>query len=221
MKATKSESISHAPGSRQLSARDPRRLLQAPFVYKTFQRAVGAEKARRHFIQDIVAPIVGTRILEVGCGPGNNCKWIPHGVDFVGCDTFTPYIEYAREHHGQWATFYDVGVEGLGALELGKFDVVLAIAMLHHIADSDVSTLCDHVYGLLKPGGSFMTADPCFVPGQGRVARYITSHDRGQFVRYPDEYRSLLEQRFEDVSLELIKRDLRIPGSSVVMKARR
>ena len=50
---------SQAPGSRRLSALDPRRLLQSPFVYKTFQKAVGAEKARRHFIQDVVAPVAG------------------------------------------------------------------------------------------------------------------------------------------------------------------
>ena len=94
MKRAKNGVTSQAAGSRRLSALDPRRLLQAPFVYKAFQKAVGAEKARKHFIQDVVAPVAGSRILEVGCGPGNNCKWIPDGVEFVGCDTYTPYIDY-------------------------------------------------------------------------------------------------------------------------------
>ena len=164
----------------------------------------------------------GSRILEVGCGPGNNCKWIPDGVDFVGRDTYSPYIDYAAcDRHGQRATFYNVGVEGLGALQLGKFDIVLAVAMLHHIADSEVLALCDEIHDLLKPGGSFVTADPCFLQGQGRVSRYIAAHDRGQFVRYPNEYQSLLEGRFSDVSLELIEGDLRMPSASVVMTARR
>ena len=93
--------------------------------------------------------------------------------------------------------------------------------MLHHISDREVSALCDEVYDLLKPGGSFVTADPCFVHGQSRVAHYIAAHDRGQFVRYPDEYQSLLKGRFGDVSIELIEGDLRMPSASVVMTARR
>ena len=89
-----------------LSFWDPRKFLELPPVYNFFQKAVGADKGRRHFIEEFVAPLAGGRVLEVGCGPGTNCEWFPDNIEYVGCDIDEKYIAYAKKQYGSRAEFY-------------------------------------------------------------------------------------------------------------------
>jgi hypothetical protein len=97
---------------------------------------------------------------------------------------------------------------------------VIALALLHHLNDAEVLTLCGEVVPLLEPGGIFMTGDPCFTPNQSRLERFITSCDRGRYVRYPEQYRALLARKFPVVDMEVSRsRGMMIPNSGVLLKA--
>lgn len=199
---------------------DPRKILELPPVYNFFQKAVGADKVRRHFIEEYVVPLAGGRVLEVGCGPGTNCEWFPENIEYVGCDIDEKYIAYAKQQYGSRAEFYATPVGKLGELGLKPFNAVIAVAVLHHLSDSEVHTLCDEVAELLKPGGLFVTVDPCFTAEQSRFERYITSCDRGRFVRFPEQYQVLLKKRFPQVRSEMKRgKLLLIPDTGVIMIA--
>ena len=199
---------------------DPRKLLELPAVYNFFQEAVGANKGRRHFIQEFVVPLAGGRVLEVGCGPGTNCEWFPENVEYVGCDLDEKYIAYAKQRYGSRAEFYATPVGQLGKSGLKPFNAVMALAVLHHLSDNEVLTLCDEVAGLLKPGGLFVTGDPCFTADQSRPERFMTSCDRGRFVRFPEQYHALLKKRFPQVRSDIRRgRLLHIPNTGVIMTA--
>ena len=200
---------------------DPRRLLRYPVVYNTFQKIVGAEAPRKRFIQDFVAPRAGTRMLEIGCGPGTNCEWVPTSVAFVGCDLSSEYIDYATRRYGNRATFFNVPVGSLEDLDLEPFDTVVAIALLHHLSNEEVLTLCREVRHLLKPGGAFKTIDPCFTADQSYVQRFIAAHDRGNHVRYPEQYQELLECVFDRVDIRTEKNKMRLPGHGAMIAAYR
>lgn len=182
---------------------DPRKLLELPAVYDFFQEAVGANRGRRLFFERHVAPLAPARILEVGCGPGTNCRWLPDGLDYVGCDLSPEYIDFARRQYGDRATFHAASVGEMAALGLAPFDAVIAVAVLHHLSDQQVLTMCDEAAELLKPGGVLITADPCFTREQSRLSTFVTSLDRGRFVRFPEQYQALLGRRFPAVRAEV------------------
>lgn len=208
-------------GSYGLPFWDPRKALELPSFYNFFQWAVRADKSRRKFVQEHIAPLGKTRVLEVGCGTGTNCGWMPTEVEFVGCDLNKAYIEYAQKRYGNRAEFYATPVGQLASLQLKPFKVIIALALLHHLNDAEVLTLCDEVKPLLEPGGMLMTGDPCFLREQGRLERFVTSCDRGKHLRYPEQYRDLLAQRFPVVEEVFVGRGkgLLIPNSGVQFKA--
>jgi SAM-dependent methyltransferase len=199
---------------------DPRKVLEYPPIYNFFQKLVGADKPRRKFIAEITAPLKTGRILEVGCGPGTNCEWIPRSFEYVGCDLSESYIAYARKNFGDRAEFFLVPVGQLASLGLRRFNVVIAIALLHHLSDSEVLTLCDEVLPLLESGGMFVTGDPCFVAGQNRLEHFIISCDRGRYLRYPEHYRELLAKKFPVVEMEVSRAEgMLIPNTGVRLTA--
>jgi SAM-dependent methyltransferase len=198
---------------------DPRRLLAAPKVYNSFQRIVGADRSRRQFIDDHVSDMAGGRVLEIGCGPGTNYPLMPAAVEYVGTDLDPSYIEHARKTYGDSAQFWECGVSELADLDLGLFDAIIAMNLLHHLDDQEILGLCDGLKPLLTIQGRFITCDPCFVVQQGKIERMITSWDRGRFVRFPDQYAQLLSRQFGAVSSKTLPGGSRIPNTGVVMVA--
>lgn len=223
-KVAEPDSLGRTPDepSERLPFWDPRKLLEVPALYNFFQRTVGADKPRRQFIAEHVAPLGAARILEVGCGPGTNCAWLPEDIEYVGCDLSERYINHATQVYGDKYCFFRAPVGSLLALGLKPFTAVIALCLLHHLSDAQVLALCDEVVPLLEPGGTFMTADPCFTSNQGRLERFITARDRGRYVRYPEEYYGLLASKFSLVDVRISRsQGTLIPNSGVMLKARK
>ena len=44
-------------------------LLRNPVLYDSVQRIAGADRVRREFVEHIVRPDKGVRLLDLGCGP--------------------------------------------------------------------------------------------------------------------------------------------------------
>lgn len=112
---------------------------------------------------------------------------MPQGIQYVGCNVSESYIAYAKQQYGDRAEFFAAPVGQLTGLGLKPFNAVFACALLHHLTDDQVLTLCDEVIPLLGPGGTFMTCDPCFDSGNSRLSHFVASCDRGRYVRYPDQ----------------------------------
>ena len=90
--------------------------------------------------------------------------------------------------------------------DLGSFDVVLALGVLHHLTDSEAESLALLASSALKPGGRLLTFDGCYIPEQNPIARFLLSIDRGRFVREPRGYTSILEKAFAEVNYQVIHR---------------
>jgi 2-polyprenyl-3-methyl-5-hydroxy-6-metoxy-1,4-benzoquinol methylase len=198
---------------------DPRDLLRRPVVYKIFQSVVGANASRRMFFEEYIAPLAGSRVLEVGCGPGANCRWVPTTVDYVGTDISPEYVGHAQHAYGARAEFHTCAIGELATLNLGKFAAVIALNLLHHLSDVQVFDLCDEVTELLDEGGSLITADPCLTVEQSKLERKITLLDRGNFVRSPERYADLIGQRFDHTAVRVGPGHARIPSTGTTMIA--
>ncbi|MCL2789441.1 MAG: class I SAM-dependent methyltransferase [Desulfobulbus sp.] len=111
-------------------------------------------------------PVI-TKILDIGCGAGNNTIKLlrSHGGNF-DCDLndlSMPMLTRARqrvaqETRGRVNIIY--GDVRTARLADDDYDIILAAAVLHHLRDEqDWTRTFTKIYRLLKPGGSFWVTD--------------------------------------------------------------
>jgi SAM-dependent methyltransferase len=195
-------------------------VLAASGPYELFQSALGARASRRRLVQDFIRPEPGDRILDAGCGPAAVLEALPPDVSYVGFDASDAYIRSATTRWGTRGRFFaaDAGDE-LPADLLGQFDIVLGIGLLHHLDDHEVGRFCEQVPGWLDGGGTFVTLDAVFHPGQHPIARWLARNDRGEHVRTPEVYLELVAPHFHDVESSLLTSPLRVPYSHFIMRA--
>ena len=182
---------------------------------------IGAGRLRRRLITNFIKPKKAERILDMGCGPGTFSLYFPNDVDYVGFDLSENYIEAAnKKYGGQKRTFFVGNVETVDLSSYDSFDKVLAIGILHHLNNEQVTVLMDMAMSKLRPGGVLITLDGCFTDPQNYIAQRIISADRGEYVRTQDQYQQLV-QPFGKVSSTLLTDGLRIPYTHLIMEIRK
>ncbi len=193
-----------------------RKLLANPVLYRLFRASV----VRRSYtarISEHVRAREGDRVLDIGCGTGSMLISLPP-VDYVGVDGSPEYIEAARRIFGERGAFHcrRIGEEEVG--ELGRFDLVVANGLLHHLDDEGVVEAFRIARRALVPGGRVFTIDPCFAEGQSRLSRLLVSRDRGEHVRRPEGYLGLASRVFDRLRHRVYHDLLRIPYTHVVIE---
>jgi 2-polyprenyl-6-hydroxyphenyl methylase/3-demethylubiquinone-9 3-methyltransferase len=114
-----------------------------------------------HFRRDpgLLRPFTGLSLLDIGCGGGIVAEPMTRlGFAVTGIDAGVEGIDAAREHAR--ATGLDINYR-LSTAELvadsgGRFDVVLALEVIEHLADR--AAFWRSLGGLVKPGGAFIAA---------------------------------------------------------------
>jgi len=194
---------------------DPRELLALPGAYRGFAGLVGARRSRSELVRRYVRPRQGDRVLDCGCGPGEFVDHLP-GVEYVGVDVDPRYVADARRRLGDRATFRlgPVGPETVP--EIGRYDLVLAMGLLHHLDDDAVRAFLALARQALTPSGRLVTVDPCYTPDQSPLARALVRLDRGAHVRERDEWPALIESAFRRSSIYVRHDLLRIPYTHII-----
>ena len=194
-----------------------RRALSFAAVYNFFQNLVGGPRSRRELVRCYVRPEPGQFILDIGCGTAEILAYLPE-VTYYGFDPSQKYVTAARRRFGERAKLACATVTEQTLRGLPKFDLVLAIGVLHHLSDAEASSLFRLAKSAMKPGGRLVTLDGCFVENQSRIAHFLISHDRGRNVRNEQGYRVLAGNVFDSVKSH-IRHDLtRIPYTHVILE---
>lgn len=193
-----------------------RSLLSLPFAHRLFQKMVGVTRTRRALAAEYIQARPGDRVLDIGCGTAEILDYLPD-VQYVGFDQSAPYIESARRRHGGRGTFFDRDVNALSPEEIGDFDRILALGILHHLDDTEVRKLFGLAKARLKPGGRFVTFDSCYQDGQSRVARYFIDRDRGRNTRTESAYVALAAEFFSSVRSTVRHDLLNIPYTHIIL----
>ena len=80
-------------------------------------------------------------------------------------------IHRAGEKAFSKARFVCERVSQFSLAKAQKFDVVLAIGIVHHLDDAEAQQLFQIAYGALKQGGKLVTSDGVYFDGQSSIAR--------------------------------------------------
>ncbi len=179
-----------------------RAILSHPIVYSSFQTIMGAHGIRQNFVANWIRPFVGMKILDVGCGPADILAYLPD-VDYWGFDISDAYIEQAKTRFEKRGQFNCKQLQFDDLALLPKFDLILALGLLHHLDDSVALGVLRLGHEALKPGGRLLTIDPCLDPSQNPVAHFLVRNDRGQNVRNKEEYRALANEVFASLRVEV------------------
>ncbi|HSQ96424.1 MAG TPA: bifunctional 2-polyprenyl-6-hydroxyphenol methylase/3-demethylubiquinol 3-O-methyltransferase UbiG [Croceibacterium sp.] len=149
---------------------------------------------------DGVKPLTGKRALDVGCGAGLLAEPLARlGAEVTGVDAAEENVVVARTHSAGSGLAIDYRAGELGALGLGRFDLVTAMEVLEHVADKPafLAELAKH----LAPEGLLVLSTPnrtarsrVLMVGLAEAVGAIPrgTHDWNDFVT-PDELRDLLD----------------------------
>jgi 2-polyprenyl-6-hydroxyphenyl methylase/3-demethylubiquinone-9 3-methyltransferase len=115
----------------------------------------------RRFGRDAGHPpcLDGIRILDIGCGGGILCEPLARlGATVVGADPAPDNIKAAALHAERGGLTIDYRVTAAEALAGAgeRFDVVLAMEVVEHVADVGLFVRC--CAGMVKPGGLMIAA---------------------------------------------------------------
>jgi SAM-dependent methyltransferase len=196
------------------------RLLEWPAVYNRLMRLLGGDAVRERIVREFLQPPPGAKLLDIGCGTGALLDALPAEVEYIGVDINPAYIDAARQRYGNRGRFVCARAGDEIDFVRGGFDVVAAIAVMHHLDDGEVVRLAANASRLLRPGGAFVSVDPAKHDRQSAASRLFVSLDRGRCVRTPERYRELLACHFEEIEDRLVTDLLRIPYSHYVATAR-
>ncbi len=135
------------------------------------------------------------RVLDVGCGPGTNCKYFA-SCDYTGLDINPQYIQYARRKYGRNFIVQDVCTFQAPAED--RYDFVLSNSLLHHLDDSAVHRILTQLAHLLLPSGCVHIID-LVLPDKVGVPRWLAANDRGDYPRKLEVWREIFEAHFTSV----------------------
>jgi cyclopropane fatty-acyl-phospholipid synthase-like methyltransferase len=196
-------------------------IFESARIFDFFQSLIGANRSRKQLIEKFVRPKKDALILDIGCGTGAILDFLPKEVNYVGIDVSEQYIKEAeRRYCDRRARFTSIRVGEINLdKDAGKFDVVMANGVLHHLDNQEAEKLLFLAHEHLRIGGVFVSLDPVYVPDQSRLARMVVSHDRGDWVRDVRGYAKIIDAQFSNYETEIIYDNLYIPNTDLMIRA--
>lgn len=184
-------------------------ILQFQTIFSLFQKLIAAHRIKILICQNTkLKP--GYRVLDVGCGFGNLLEYLPKNINYVGIDISQNYINYAKKRYKSRGKFICADVTKQELRE-GKFDVVFISSLFHHLSNSQMKKLLESLLPSIRKETVVVSADSLYLKEQSFLSRFITSLDRGKYVRTKEGYLDLTKKYFSRTNYKIVSNLLNVP----------
>jgi ubiquinone/menaquinone biosynthesis C-methylase UbiE len=169
-----------------------------PRVYDWIQSMAGQEQCVGRIARETASLRVET-VIDVGGGTGNLRRVWSTSCRYVCLDFEMPKLKRFRSKvPSGFALLCDATRMSVAT---GSADVVMLVAVMHHLTDKMLDEVFEEALRVLKSGGRLILLDP--VLNRGRwMGRALWRLDRGAFPRTAQELHERLEARFKIVHWE-------------------
>lgn len=180
-----------------------RSILKFAEIYEMFQIVFGFSGVRKVAIEEYLGVKPGSRVFDVGCGPGKILTYLPEGVEYYGFDVEAKYIDHAQKRYGTRGKFYCRPFDDEVVDEFGHADVVMFNGVIHHLPDDLAEQMLATASKAAASSGVVFTLDGCYREKQNPIARKLLDMDRGEFVRTQEKYEALISKHFDEFEMFL------------------
>ena len=195
----------------------PKNLWSVVPAYIALQKLLGADRVRYRAL-DALELKSGEVIFDIGCGPAYYFERLPSDIVYHGFDTNQRYIDWSTRNFGDEGTFHCGLFDHTSARQLPRPNAILLLGLLHHLPDDEARDVVDLAASVLVPGGRVLALDTCFEHDKRLIPRWLAEHDRGEFVRLPEQFEELAAPSFASITGELVTGSWKMPGSYWLMR---
>lgn len=156
--------------------------LSNPHLYNFVQDILGGHRSRIRLQQYFDTFPPGALILDLGGGTGAIAPYLPRDSRYICLDRDPAKLEGLRGT--RWKAGAVLSDAANVPVRSASIDVVLSIAVSHHLSDMELHGMLQEIRRVLKSDGQLLFLDPLAGP---RVAtRLMWSIDRGSHPRSPE-----------------------------------
>ncbi|WP_226037718.1 class I SAM-dependent methyltransferase [Aquibacillus saliphilus] len=133
------------------------------------------------------------KILDFGAGTGANCSLCsPNG--YYGIDPDINRINYAKQVYPEYS--FEVFQDDTIQLKEFSVDMVLIVAVLHHIPPVQIETYIKEFKRILKPDeGKIIVIEPCFTNNNSFSNWFMKNNDNGDYIQGEQGYLNYFHQQ--------------------------
>ena len=169
-----------------------------PWIYDQIQTLSGQERTLERISRQAAA-IHPETVVDVGGGTGATRRLWPADCRYVCLDIEMPKLRGFRSKVPDGlAVLSDAGRMPIAT---GSVDVVICMAVVHHLTDATLDQVFEETLRVLRVGGRLILVDPVLNKKRW-MGRLLWRLDRGSYPRTTEELRKKLEGRFEVIHWE-------------------
>ncbi|WP_285229638.1 class I SAM-dependent methyltransferase [Paenibacillus albidus] len=131
-------------------------------------------------------------VLDFGCGTGANCS-ICDAEHYYGIDPDAKRVQFAKQLHPKHT--FMVFDEKHIPIPDQTVDLILIIAVLHHIPNEQITEYLSEFSRVMKPEGKMIVIEPYLSPRHKINNWFMNQYDHGEFIRSEDEYLQLFKRQ--------------------------
>jgi SAM-dependent methyltransferase len=150
------------------------------------------------WLYEEIAPYLGHRVLEIGCGLGNFARHLVDRDLYIGVETSSESVDYVnqlyRDRSNMKAYVADATSDNFVDLARFQIDTIFSLNVFEHIEDH--ATALRNSHAILQPGGKLILVVPAHMWLYGSIDRAI-----GHYRRYDKQ---MIAQLFQHVGLTCI-----------------
>ncbi len=120
------------------------------------------DNAREGLLDDwmlqIVGPVAGLKVVDLGCGEGRFCRMLAdRGADVLGIDLQAMFITYADAKKGRREKYELGDMQHLDGISSDSFDLAVSYITLVDVPDQRAAIT--EAFRVLRPGGRFIACN--------------------------------------------------------------